>query len=104
MGYVMLMNAICITTGAIGALVPACKMPMFILGMITFVMFNAKLFGAMISKAKELGDAVASKYTTVTSLTMAIWCASPAMYLICEVYRTVPMETESRIYVVFDVA
>merc|ERR1719152_385204 len=58
--YVMLMNAICIATGAIGALVPACKMPMFALGMITFVMFNAKLFGAMIGKAKELGDAVAS--------------------------------------------
>merc|ERR1719454_89301 len=59
--YVMLMNAICIAAGAIGALVPACKMPMFALGMITFVMFNAKLFGAMSSKAKELGDAVASK-------------------------------------------
>merc|ERR1719240_290717 len=60
--YVMLMNAICIATGAIGALVPSCKLPMFALGMITFVMFNAKLFGAMASKAKDLGDAVPSKY------------------------------------------
>merc|ERR1711976_1118817 len=102
--YVMLMNAICIATGAIGALVPACKMPMFILGMVTFVMFNAKLFGAMASKAKDLGDAVASKYSTVTSLTMGIWCAYPVMYLICEVFRMVPIETEIMIYVVLDVA
>merc|ERR1719240_179816 len=102
--YVMLMNAICIATGAIGALVPSCKLPMFALGMITFVMFNDKLFGAMASKAKDLGDAVASKYSTVTSLTMGIWCAYPAMYLICEVFRMVPIETEIMIYVVLDVA
>merc|ERR1712232_156469 len=98
------MNAICIAAGAIGALVPSCKLPMFVLGMVTFVMFNAKLFGAMMSKAKQFGDAVASKYTTVTALTMAIWCAYPAMYLACEVYRMLPIEMEVMLYVVLDVA
>merc|ERR1719408_659657 len=92
--YVMLMNAICIATGAIGALVPACKMPMFILGMITFVMFNAKLFGAMMSKASSLGADVAGKYKTVTTVTMATWCAYPVMYILCEIAHVMHPELE----------
>merc|ERR1719456_2127250 len=61
--YVMLLNAICIACGAIGALNPDAKLPMFVLGMVTFVMFIAKLFGAMMAKAKTLGDEVGDKYT-----------------------------------------
>merc|ERR1719336_1785908 len=43
--YVMLLNAVCIASGAIGALTPGYsgRWAMFVLGMITFVMFNAKL-------------------------------------------------------------
>merc|ERR1719502_2610725 len=48
--YVMLMNAVCIGCGAIGALVGECRYTMFALGMVTFVMFNQKLFGAMMKK------------------------------------------------------
>merc|ERR1719171_1712485 len=41
--YVMLMNAVCIAAGAIGALKPAMNVPMFILGMATFAAFIEKL-------------------------------------------------------------
>lgn len=39
--YVMLMNAICIACGAVGALTPALNaaINMFVLGMITFVLY-----------------------------------------------------------------
>jgi len=60
--YVMLMNAVCIGCGAIGALVESCRYSMFILGMVTFVMFNQKLFGAMMSKASAMGSDVSGKY------------------------------------------
>merc|ERR1719456_701090 len=49
--YVMLLNAICIVCGAIGALNPGARLPMFFLGMVTFAGFNAKLFGAMVDRA-----------------------------------------------------
>jgi len=101
--YVMLMNAICIASGAIGALNPDAKWPMFILGMVTFVMFIMKLFGAMMAKAQSLGNGVGAKYTSVTATTMAIWCIYPAMYLAAEVYRAVSVEQEVLIYAVIDV-
>merc|ERR1711963_780440 len=75
--YVMLLNAICIAAGAIGALTPAGKLPMFVLGMVTFVMFNQKLFGSMMTKASSLGSEVAAKYNSVTTITMGVWCAYP---------------------------
>merc|ERR1712007_356348 len=37
--YVMLLNALCIAAGAIGALNPKVGWPCFIFGMVTFVMF-----------------------------------------------------------------
>merc|ERR1719408_358549 len=49
--YVMLLNAICIACGAIGALNPDACVPMFALGMVTFAGFNAKLFGAMLQQS-----------------------------------------------------
>jgi bacteriorhodopsin len=101
--YVMLMNAICIASGAIGALNPDAKMPMFILGMVTFVMFIVKLFGAMMTKAQSLGADVGAKYTSVTATTMAIWCIYPAMYLAAEVYHVVTVEQEVLIYAIIDV-
>lgn len=36
--YVMLLNAICIGCGAIGALYEGCRYTMFALGMVTFVL------------------------------------------------------------------
>jgi len=101
--YVMLMNAICIASGAVGALNPDAKWPMFILGLVTFVMFIMKLFGAMMAKAKSLGDDVGAKYSSVTATTMAIWCIYPAMYLAAEVYHAVSIEQEVLIYAVIDV-
>merc|ERR1712186_79577 len=92
--YVMLVNAICIVSGAIGALTPEARIPMFILGMITFVAFNMKLFGAMMAQASNLGADVAKKYSTVTTLTMGIWCAYPVMYVLCEITGMLPESTE----------
>merc|ERR1719502_878559 len=54
--YVMLLNAICIVCGAIGALSPGARISMFFLGMVTFVGFNQKLFGSMMAQAATLGD------------------------------------------------
>merc|ERR1712232_401448 len=71
--YVMLMNAICIASGA------------------------------MMAKAKTLGSSVGAKYTSVTATTMAIWCIYPAMYLAAEVFRAVTVEQEVLIYAVIDV-
>lgn len=51
-----------IATGAVGALTPGGEIPCFVLGMITFVLFNVKLFGAMLTKANEIGADVGSKY------------------------------------------
>jgi bacteriorhodopsin len=101
--YVMLMNAICIASGAIGALNPDAKLPMFVLGMVTFGMFIAKLFGAMMAKAQSLGDGVGAKYTSVTGTTMAIWCIYPLMYLVAEVFHIITVEQEVLIYAVIDV-
>ena len=101
--YVMLMNAICIASGAVGALNPAAKWPMFILGLVTFAMFIMKLFGAMLAKAQSLGGGVGAKYSSVTGTTMAIWCIYPAMYLAAEVFRAVTVEQEVLIYAVIDV-
>merc|ERR1712048_557189 len=56
--YVMLLNALCIAAGAFGALNPRVGWPCFIFGMVTFVMFNAQLFGSMLAKAGEMGDDV----------------------------------------------
>merc|ERR1712050_617803 len=77
---------ICIVSGAIGALTPEARIPMGILGMITFVAFNMKLFGAMMAQAGNLGADVAKKYSTVTTLTMGIWCAYPVLDVIAKCY------------------
>merc|ERR1712036_114701 len=52
--FVMLLNAICIACGAVGALNPASRLPMFVLGMATFIGFNWKLFGGMMENASKL--------------------------------------------------
>jgi len=101
--YVMLLNAICIVCGAIGALNYEARIPMFVLGMITFIGFNFKLFGAMMDQASKLGDGVAGKYKAVTALTMGIWCAYPVMYWLCEVTRTLSTGSEVMLYAVLDV-
>ena len=76
---------------------------MFILGMITFIMFNAKLFGAMMSKASTLGADVSAKYKTVTTVTMLTWCAYPVMYVLCEIAHVMHPELEVTCYAVLDV-
>merc|ERR1719327_2288416 len=43
--FVMLLNAICIVCGAVGALKPSVSIPFFVLGMISFVGFIEKLWG-----------------------------------------------------------
>jgi len=101
--YVMLLNAICIASGAVGALTPAGKVPMFVLGMVTFIMFNQKLFGAMMSKAKSLGSEVGKKYNTVTTTTMGVWCAYPVMYLLAEVMHVLTLQQEVLLYACLDV-
>merc|ERR1712217_39459 len=72
--FVMLLNAICITCGAIGALKPSVNVPMFVLGMLTFAGFIQRLFALP-------GGA---HYQSVMKLTMGIWCAYPVMFLVCE--------------------
>jgi len=101
--YVMLMNAICIAAGAAGAMTPGGQWPLFALGMVTFLMFNVKLFGAMLSKAESLGSAVGGKYKTVVYLTMGVWCIYPVMYVACECLQAVSIEYEVFIYCVIDV-
>jgi bacteriorhodopsin len=101
--YVMLMNAICIACGAIGALFPECRITMFILGMVTFVMFNQKLFGTMMNQASKLGDNVGSKYKGVCTMAMLIWCAYPVMYYLCEVTGILGEAAEVMAYAVLDV-
>jgi bacteriorhodopsin len=101
--YVMLMNAICIGCGAIGALYQGCRYSMFFLGLITFALFNQKLFGAMMDNSSKMGSDVSGKYKAVTGVTMAIWCAYPVMYYLCEVTRTLSITQEILVYVVLDV-
>jgi bacteriorhodopsin len=101
--FVMLLNAICILCGAIGALQPSARLSMFILGMVTFVGFNAKLFGSMMANAAALGADVSGKYKAVTTLTMGIWCAYPVMYLLCEVTGALGVGAEVFLYAILDV-
>jgi len=101
--YVMLLNAMCIASGAVGALTPAGKIPMFMLGMITFCMFNYVLFGAMMKKADSLGSEVGGKYKLVTTVTMIVWCAYPMMYVLCEMMHAVNIEMEVVLYAGLDV-
>merc|ERR1712045_681277 len=76
---------------------------MFVLGMVTFVGFNAKLFGSVMAKAAALGDDVSGKYKVVTTLTMGIWCAYPVMYLLCEVTGVLGVVAEVLLYAISDV-
>jgi bacteriorhodopsin len=101
--FVMLLNAICIVCGAIGALQPSARVSMFVLGMVTFIGFNAKLFGSMMANASSLGDDVSGKYKAVTTLTMGIWCAYPVMYWLCEVTGALSTGTEVFLYAILDV-
>merc|ERR1719265_538481 len=63
--YVMLLNALCIAAGAIGALNPDCAWAMFTFGMVCFALFNMKLFGGIASKAADCGPDVAGRYQLV---------------------------------------
>merc|ERR1712039_947786 len=62
---IMVLNALCIAAGALGAVNAHFAWPGFIFGMITFVMFNFKLFGSMTNQAEHCGDDVKSKYMCV---------------------------------------
>merc|ERR1719240_2220787 len=99
----MLLNALCIAAGAIGALYPACAWPMFIFGMVTFAAFNMKLFGSMSAAAANLGAGVKGTYTTVAGGTMALWAAYPIMFFLCELTRTLSTEQEVLVYAILDV-
>eukprot|EP00666_Eupelagonemidae_sp_cell4sb_P006900 gene6900-3617_t len=57
----MLLNALCIAAGAVGALKPSVNVPFFVIGMLTFLWGLSK-------------DA---HYQKVMKLTMGIWCAYP---------------------------
>merc|ERR1711870_205717 len=92
--FVMLMNAICIACGAIGALKPSVNVPTFILGMVTFVAFIQRLVVLP-------GDA---HYQMVMKLTMGIWCAYPIMFLVCEMTHMVATPVEVWMYCILDVA
>jgi len=96
--YVMLMNAVCITAGAIGALKPSVNIPFFIIGMVTFVAFIHKLLN--LGKADEHG----AHYQRVMKITMGIWCAYPVMYLLCELTKVVPTDVEIWLYMILDVS
>merc|ERR1719261_1530878 len=92
--FVMLLNAICIACGAIGALKPSVNVPMFVLGMLTFAGFIQRLFALP-------GGA---HYQSVMKLTMGIWCAYPVMFLVCEMSHMVSSDVEVWMYCVLDVA
>lgn len=101
--YVMLMNAICIACGAIGALVPSARVTMFVLGMITFVLFLMKLFGSMATQAGKISSDVEAKYKTVCTLAMGVWCAYPIMYFLCEITNILSESMEVLLYAILDV-
>merc|ERR1712176_952854 len=92
--FVMLLNAICIACGAIGALKPSVNVPMFVLGMLTFAGFIQRLFALP-------GGA---HYQSVMKLTMGIWSAYPVMFLVCEMSHMVISDVEVWMYCVLDVA
>jgi bacteriorhodopsin len=92
--FVMLLNAICIICGAVGALKPSVSIPFFVLGMLTFVGFIQKLWG--LSKDQH--------YQLVMKLTMGIWCAYPVMFYLCEMTHSVTTELEVWLYCILDVA
>jgi bacteriorhodopsin len=93
--YVMLMNALSITFGAVGALKPSVNIPFFIGGLFTFFIFIEKLLSIGKNNAH---------YQGVMKLTMGIWCAYPIMFLVCEMMHVVTTEVEVWMYVVLDVA
>lgn len=92
--FVMLLNAICIACGAVGALKPSVSIPFFVLGCLTFVGFIEKLWG--LSKNEH--------YQLVMKLTMGIWCAYPVMFVACEMTHSVTTEVEVWLYCILDVA
>merc|ERR1719258_708199 len=71
--------------------------------MITFVLFNMKLFGSMMNEAGKFGSDVGNKYKAVTGISMGIWCAYPVMYWLCEVTRTLTTDMEIIVYAILDV-
>jgi bacteriorhodopsin len=93
--FVMLFNAVCIAAGAIGALKPAVNVPMFIIGMATFVAFIHKLWGLAPDN---------SHYNKVMRLTMGIWCAYPIMFVLFEMTRASGTDVEVWSYMILDVA
>merc|ERR1711948_194582 len=100
---VMILNALCIAAGALGALNPIFAWPGFIFGMVTFVMFNAKLFGSMASQAESLGGDVRAKYMLVTTFAMLLWCAYPVMFYYCELTHSLGIKQEIVVYAILDV-
>merc|ERR1719261_2134649 len=100
--FVMMMNAVCIAAGAVGALKPSANVPFFILGMATFVGFIHKLM--TIGDADKVGKERVAHYKKVMMLTMGIWCAYPVMFLLCELTKTVPSDVEIWLYMILDVA
>jgi bacteriorhodopsin len=92
--FVMLMNALCILCGALGALKPSVNIPMFVLGMLTFAAFIHQLFVLD-------GD---DHYKNTMKMTMGIWCAYPIMFLLCEMTHVTTTEVEVWLYCVLDVA
>merc|ERR550537_219357 len=90
--FVMLLNAICIACGAVGALKPSVNIPFFVLGMLTFIGFIAKLWG--LSKDAH--------YQKTMKLTMGIWCAYPVMFVVCEMTHAATTDIEVWLYCILD--
>jgi len=102
--YVIGMDCIMILAGALATFsTDGGKWPLFMIGMVAFVLFLSKLFTSMSASAQKLGGAVHSKFMTVARVSMGIWWVYPLLFALCEGTNVLSEELEVLTYAIIDV-
>jgi bacteriorhodopsin len=102
--YVIGMDCLMILAGALATFsTNGGKWPLFLIGMITFLLFLCKLFTSMSASAQKLGGPVYSKFMTVAGFSMAIWWVYPVLFVLCEGTSFLSEELEVLTYAIIDV-
>lgn len=103
--FVIGMDALMILAGALATFSSgAGKWALFMIGMITFVLFLYKLFVSMSESAKKLGGSVHSQFMMVAGISMGIWWVYPVLFVLCEGAEILSEEMEVLTYCIIDVA
>uniref|UniRef100_A0A7S2IAA1 Uncharacterized protein n=1 Tax=Zooxanthella nutricula TaxID=1333877 RepID=A0A7S2IAA1_9DINO len=100
--YVLGLDFVGVACALVGAMIPAVKVPAFVLGAVVFALYNVTLFGPMQASAALLGDGVARRYKRICTFAMASWCVYPCLYMLCEMTRSVGETAEVLLYAICD--